>query len=240
VIGWKSSITAIAWRDSGTLCARSIFIFFCGNVPNGAGEIELGPLRMTQLAKPHECQGDPLQRCLRGRLTIYVVDGAQQRADGFRIGDRRSMLDLWRYQSAGEMRRRIAIGSIGRDGVSKHATAEASRSARCIVPTATFDLAQYLEQLRRLDIRDRAITQVGIDEAEQPFLLFEGFRIIAFGFELRQELFRDNPERVGTGNARGTSIKLSLDRWADGPRPFARRALFASRAVRASARETAG
>ena len=71
---------------------------------------------------------------------------------------------------------------------------------------------EHVEQFRRLDLGNRSIAQIGIYEAEKPFLLVEGLRVIAFGFELFEQFVSNDPKSVGTRNTSGAAIDFALNR----------------------------
>ncbi|UGY26639.1 hypothetical protein HU675_0007690 [Bradyrhizobium septentrionale] len=60
----------------------------------------------------------------------------------------------------------------------------------------TFNLAQSVEQLRRLNFSYWPVTQIGDDEIQQPLLLMKSFCIIALKLEFLQELGTYDAEGV--------------------------------------------
>jgi hypothetical protein len=96
---------------------------FLRNVPDRAAHVEFVPFGVPQFARADEGKGDQLQRCARCDLPVYVVDRAQKRADRLRLGDSGPVIDLWCYERADKISRRITLGSIGAYRIFENTTA---------------------------------------------------------------------------------------------------------------------
>ena len=69
------------------------------------------------------------------------------------------MLNLWRDQGSGEIRRRIAVGTIGCNSVFENATCQTSRPSRGVKATSPLDLPKHVEQFR-LDARQQLLAKI--------------------------------------------------------------------------------
>lgn len=89
--------------------------------PDRLVKIDLAPFHLAHFARALEKMGCEFQSRHYGRITLIIVNGAQQPAKYDGISDRRKVLYLRDCKRADQQLCRIPISARGRDGIAEDA-----------------------------------------------------------------------------------------------------------------------
>src|SRR3546814_3436489 len=110
------------------------------NDPDRLVKINLRPFYLTEFAGTLEDMRRELERIHDGGGALIILNGAEQRAKGDRISDRREMIDPRSGERADQELSRIALRPRRRDSVAKHPTGKRPQEVRSFQSASTLML----------------------------------------------------------------------------------------------------
>ena len=125
------------------------FHAFRRNAPQSVIKINFPPFGVAQFAGAAKRERHKLQGAPHNKSSGVVVQGNQQIAHGFRRGLRRQVSAYARGKRAFQIRRRVALGAAGSNGVAENARTDCTHTMRYVPRSPRFDFSEYRQYFRR-------------------------------------------------------------------------------------------